>query len=109
MDSKRATSGTFSGLMRAAAFGQIETVRELLKNDEDVNNRGPRGATALMFAASGGHIEIVQELVEHGADVEAEEDGGWTARRHAEEDGYQDVSDFLVFIEEGMARKVGNA
>ena len=94
------TTGTFTRLMRASAFGNLELVKDLLNEGAEINEKGPRGSTALMFAASGGYLEIVRELVSHGADVGAEEDGGWSALRHAEEDGHRDVASFLVSCEQ---------
>ncbi len=76
----------YNPLMRAAAIGNVKVVENLLARGMDVNQRGPRGSTALMFAASSGHLDVVKLLVANGADVTATEDGGWTAKRHAEED-----------------------
>lgn len=95
-------------LMRAAAIGHLEVVRQLLQEGADVNFRGPRGSTALMFAAGGGHLEIVQVLVENGADVLLKEDGGWTARMHAEGEAY-DVASFLEGVEKQLGLKWGTA
>ena len=81
--------------MRASAIGHVEIVRELIEEGADVNQRGPRGATALMFAAGGGHLEVVKELVASGADLQATEEGGWDALRHAEEDNDQEIIVFL--------------
>ena len=81
----------FNPLMRAAAIGNIKLVENLLLNGVDINQRGPRGATALMFAAGSGHLDIVKLLVAKGADLSAREDGGWCARRHAEEDHEEEL------------------
>ena len=86
---------TFTPLMRASAFGNLEAVREFLEEGYDVNQRGPRNSTALMFAASSGHLDVVRELVERGADIHAAEDGGWDALRHAAEDGHKEIVSFL--------------
>ena len=82
-------------LMNAAAMGNIEVVRDLLRAGADVNQVGPRRSTALMFAAGSGHLDVVKELVDNGADLELSEDGGWTALRFAEEDGEAEIANFL--------------
>lgn len=98
-----------SPLMRAAAIGHVELVKELLSEGVDVNQRGPRGSTALMFAAGAGHLDIVRELVHSGADVTAREDGGWTARMHAEIDDESEVVTFLESIEHTYSSRWGKA
>ena len=61
--SRKLSTGTFTRLMRASAFGNLELVKELLSEGAAINEKGPRGSTALMFAASGGFLEIVHDLV----------------------------------------------
>lgn len=96
-------------LMRAAAIGHIDLVKDLISDGADINQRGPRGSTALMFAAGAGHLDIVRELVESGADIEAREDGGWTAKMHAEVDHESEVAEFLTMIEQTCTSPWGKA
>jgi ankyrin repeat protein len=98
-----------SPLMRAAAIGHIELVRELIAEGADINQRGPRGSTALMFAAGAGHLDVVQELVQRGADLLVREDGGWTARMHAEIDEETEVVAFLEMVEQATFCPWGQA
>jgi ankyrin repeat protein len=56
-------------LMYAALYGDVDSVRQLLKMGADPNVQNEAGATALMWATE--NLEIVTELVEHGADVNA--------------------------------------
>ena len=56
-------------LMRAALYGQSETVKTLLLDGADVNARNHDGRTALMFAIANLHASTVQTLLEFGADV----------------------------------------
>lgn len=103
----RATSRPLTPLMRAAAIGHVELVRELLVDARlhqlsTVNERGPRESTALMFAAGGGHFDIVQLLVEHGANPFLCEDGGWCALDHAMADGEEEVVRYLASVMEQL-------
>jgi ankyrin repeat protein len=62
---------SMSPLMRAAAGGRLNEVRNLLKAGADVNEKGALGITTLMFAAGAGHLQVVKALVEAGADPNA--------------------------------------
>lgn len=62
--------------MHAAAFGNLETMKMLLKAGADVNIRNDYDATALLWAARDG--EKAQLLIEHGADVNAQSKQGRT-------------------------------
>jgi ankyrin repeat protein len=66
------TGGEFlTPLMRAAARGQLEEVRSLLKAGADVNEKDAIGLTALILAASANHVDVVHALLEGGADPNA--------------------------------------
>jgi ankyrin repeat protein len=56
-------------LMYAALYGDVDSVRQLLKMGADPNLQNDAGATALMWATD--NLEIVTELAAHGADVNA--------------------------------------
>jgi len=56
-------------LMYAALYGEVDSVRQLLKAGADPNLQNEAGATALMWATD--NLEIVTELVEHGAELNA--------------------------------------
>ena len=58
--------------------GSLETVRELLGQGADVNQRNYKGQTALHCAAKAGFVHIVEELLKHGAVVDAEDETGDT-------------------------------
>lgn len=61
--------GGSTPLMYAALYGDLESVRTLLRAGADPNFQNEAGATALMWATD--NLEITNELVEHGADVNA--------------------------------------
>jgi uncharacterized protein len=66
-------------LMRAALDGKTETVRELIDQGADVNQRDDNGRTALMFAVVNMHYDTMKVLLEFGADVNAKSKQGGTA------------------------------
>jgi ankyrin repeat protein len=67
-------------LHRAAAFGPIEMVRDLLKAGAKTDVRDSRGLTPLMFAvaADTANPEIVRALLQAGADVALKDENGET-------------------------------
>ena len=54
---------------RAAIHGDLEGIRELLRDGANVDARNRHGQTALMLAAHRGHLKIAGVLVEAGADL----------------------------------------
>ena len=56
-------------LQIAAAYGQLEMVRELLKRGASVDLPSSLGGTALMDAAAYGHLSIVLVLLQHSASI----------------------------------------
>ena len=55
----------------AAAFGNIEAIKQHLAADADVNAKDRMGWTPLCEAAINGHKEIAELLIANGADVNA--------------------------------------
>jgi ankyrin repeat protein len=80
-------------LDRAANFGPVEMVRDLLKAGANVNVQDSRGLTPLMFAVSAENqnAEIVRTLIAAGADVKIRSVTGETALDWAEKFGYPEV------------------
>lgn len=67
-------------LVQAAAQGDVQTVRALLKaRTADVNAKEADGATALHYAANRGDLAVVEALLAAGADVKATNRYGVTA------------------------------
>jgi tetratricopeptide (TPR) repeat protein len=72
-----AASG-WSPLLRATFSGDLNTIRSLLDEGKNINQRDEEGSTPLMVAASRGHIAIARELLSRGAGVNLRNDYGWT-------------------------------
>ncbi|HET8695884.1 MAG TPA: ankyrin repeat domain-containing protein, partial [Gammaproteobacteria bacterium] len=63
-------------LLDAAEAGNHDAALALLRENPDVNARGPDGATALMWAAYNEDLDLVKALLAHGADLKARNDFG---------------------------------
>ncbi len=84
-------------LMVAAAKGDVESVRSLLRSrGTNVNSRNKFGSTALMGAAAGGFTPIVDALLKSGASVNAKGKGGATALNYAKKNGHDDTAKLLT-------------
>lgn len=55
----------------AAASGDLNRVKELIKQGADINVKDHAKRTVLNYAALSGNLELVKWLVEHGLDVKA--------------------------------------
>ena len=77
-------SGVFSGvcygsqsdgaaILNAAMEGDLNRIKELAAQGEDVNVKDSEGATVLHYAALTGQLNVVSFLVERGADVNAKD------------------------------------
>ena len=65
------SEGGCTPLMKAAAHGQLSSVRALLKSGADVNKKDSIGFSALMLAARHGDHDVVKTLLDAGADPNA--------------------------------------
>ena len=68
-----------TALMQAALDGDTETVKALIHQGADINQRDDNGRTALMFAVINMHYETMKVLLEYGADIQAKSNQGGTA------------------------------
>jgi ankyrin repeat protein len=82
-----------TALHDAAAFGPVESVRELLKGGAKVDARDSRGLTPLAFALASEtpSLETVRALIGAGADVNARDSNGETTLDWAEKFGCPEV------------------
>jgi ankyrin repeat protein len=91
-------SQTFwTAFMRAAAAGDLETVRRLADDGIDVNGQSPNGTTALMAALKNGRTETAFELIDLGADLSLSDNDGLSAISWAEKKG---LVPFLKLLED---------
>ncbi|XP_008554631.1 DNA-binding protein RFXANK [Microplitis demolitor] len=67
-----------TGLMWAAAHGQLGTARQLIKAGADKNYKGLNGETALHLAASYGHHDLVKLLLSNNIDPNVSDEEGNT-------------------------------
>lgn len=85
----------------AARKGKTATVKAMLDEGADVNQRGLGDRTALIAASSEGHVDTVQALLEKGAKVDAKSKGGWTALMAAARRNHCDA--MRVLLDKGAA------
>lgn len=60
----------FTALHWACFYGQLSSVKILVKSGANVSKQAPDRVTPLLMAAAGGHYETVRLLLQHGADVD---------------------------------------
>jgi hypothetical protein len=62
-----------SQLISASSSGNVETIKKLLAEGANINERDSNGWTALMYAAWKNNIDAAKYLIESGADVNAKD------------------------------------
>ncbi|GFO35358.1 Apoptosis-stimulating of p53 protein 1 [Plakobranchus ocellatus] len=65
-------------LLDASLEGELDLVRKVAVQVDDVSTPNDEGITALHNAICAGHYEIVKVLVEFGCDVNSPDSDGWT-------------------------------
>lgn len=80
---QQSDSGSMDRLVRDAAQGHLEVVRDHLAKHPDRVNQKSSGKTALQVSSHQGHREIVELLLQCGASVDAQDDDGDTALHYA--------------------------
>ncbi len=66
-------------LMAAVQKGDLDVIKQTVKDGADLNIRDKRGRTPLMFAANAGNREITALFLKNGAHLESKSDMGATA------------------------------
>lgn len=85
-----------SPIARAAYAGDLEAIKDILKQDPgSINAVGGRGMTALIVAAKKGDLEMVRFLFDKGADLHACSHHG-TALSLAADNNWFDIVKFLI-------------
>jgi ankyrin repeat protein len=87
----------FSALIIAAAHGNTDAVKALIKAGADVNSMNESNqVTALMYAAASGHIEVLKVLLENGVNLHAIHSNGGTALLEASTGGQPEAMQLLL-------------
>ena len=94
-------------LVRAAANGEIDEVRALLKKGENVNGdpEEDEGTTPLAAAVENGHTEIVRLLLLKGAEVDRTDSDKRTPLLMLDEDASADLVKLLLSYGAEISRK----
>jgi hypothetical protein len=82
--------------MLAVLQGDVATVKSLLDNGADINEKDAYGKTALMKAVEKGDIDTVKTLLDRGADTNIKTDRGGTALLAAAYGGHTAVIQALL-------------
>mmetsp|Transcript_357 Transcript_357/g.616 ORF Transcript_357/g.616 Transcript_357/m.616 type:complete len:853 (+) Transcript_357:60-2618(+) len=83
-------------LISAASDGDLNTVKQFLKNKVDVNSQDWDNLTAVIAASGKGHLSTVKHLISNKADVNLRDKDNITALMEASMAGHQSVVEFLV-------------
>ncbi|CAI9741119.1 E3 ubiquitin-protein ligase MIB2-like isoform X2 [Octopus vulgaris] len=94
------------GLVKDAARGNIQNVREFIKNQRSEIDVKCSNRTALQVASGKGHEDIVLMLLEAGADLEIQDDDGDTALHYS---SYRDQPEVMeILLSKGANTKAVN-
>lgn len=78
----------------AAAKGDIETIKQLLNNGVDINQKS-NGMLPIHYAAKYNRVEAIKVLITAGSEIHATCDKGLSALRHAEKTNAKEAALFL--------------
>src|SRR5690606_971960 len=90
-------------LLRAAASGDIPSVRSLLSAGANPNAGNPQNGVPLHLAVIGGHLPVVKALLQAGADVRQRDSDGYTALDRAMQNNQTEIAVVLRAAEEPAA------
>lgn len=83
-------------LVREAAQGHTEVVRELIQKCPERVDHKSSGKTALQVACHQGHMEIVKMVLGAGANLEVQDDDGDTALHYSAFGNQSEVMEYLL-------------
>ncbi|MFP3939992.1 MAG: ankyrin repeat domain-containing protein, partial [Thermoanaerobaculia bacterium] len=89
-------AGRGTPLIRAAASGHVEVVRELLDAGADPDAAVEGDGNPLIAAAAGGHLEVLRLLVESGGDMDRVVPGDENPLIQAAANGHLEVVRYLL-------------
>ena len=82
--------------IQAVKYGNVESVKQFLREVVPVNTKDYGGDTLLTWSARKGHLEVVQALIEAAADVNAKDVLGSTPLHASAESEHVEVVRFLI-------------
>ncbi len=85
-----------SPLILGATNGIADIVKELIRQEVELDKRDGDGCTALKQAANQGHTEVVIALIRAGASVDIADHEGWTALINAAGNGQLEICRALI-------------
>lgn len=91
-------------LVRAAADGDVRSVKRLLEAGADPNAADADGRTAVTHAAYGGHAEVVRMLLDGGADVDRQDATRANPLLSTGETGYLEVLEEILRSDPDLTR-----
>ena len=94
-------------MLSAAAHGDNNRVRILLREGIKPNVAGVMGITPLMRAAKKGYVDTANLLLDAGADVNATDSAGYSPLMMAAEKGHVDVVKALIARGANVNQKAG--
>ncbi len=98
-DSKYRIRGGVDSLYKAAEFGNIEEIKQLLDTGSDVNETTySDGSSPLHIAIQEGHTEVARLLLDAGADVNIARHNGVTALYISSGKGYTEFVKLLLEV-----------
>nr|XP_034184113.1 uncharacterized protein LOC117606144 isoform X1 [Osmia lignaria] len=80
----------------AASKGDVQTIRNLLRNGADVNDKDVDGRVPLHYAVGNGYTDVVKILLENGADVTQVTNKGNTPLHTATSKSYKEIVELLL-------------
>jgi hypothetical protein len=93
---RRQRGGNNNQLYTASENGNVELVKKLLEQGDDVNKVNNNGETPLYIASRNGHIEVVKILLAAGADINKANNNGATPLLIASQNGHIEVVKVLL-------------
>lgn len=88
--------GETSSLLKAVSYDPVKSVRKLLMNGADINQRNKAECTPLIWAAFKKRPEIVRLLIEYGAELNLKNIRGSTALMLSAKTGDADTAHLLI-------------
>jgi ankyrin repeat protein len=90
----KANDSRVSPLCAAVAKGDLTSVKQLIKQGADVNEKS-NGMLPIHYAAKYNRVDAIKVLITAGSEIHTRCDKGYTALKHAEKTQAKDAAKFL--------------